>query len=239
MNYSDWVTAICAMLEYTGVITDATSANPTSFVPFNQILPRAIEYTELRMQRDLDFIATTTTANGTMSANSRTVTIPIPSQGPFVVVSEIIPIVANDKQQPLEPVSRAMLDYFWPSEVSPGANIVPVQWTPNDQLTAIVGPAPDQNYQFQVVGTIRFAPLSSTNTSNFLTQFLPDVYLAASMIFFCGYQGLYGAQSDDPTKAQSWEAQYQLLLQSATVEEARKRYADMYPHASDPAPSTG
>lgn len=227
------------MLEYTGAVVDPTSANPTNVPAFNQIIPRAIEYTELRMQRDLDFIATTATANGTMTANSRTITLPIPSQGPFVVVSEIIPIVAGDKQQPLEPISRAMLDYFWPSETSPGANIVPVQWTPNDQLTAIVGPAPDQNYGFQVVGTIRFAPLSSTNPNNFLTQYLPDLYLAASLVFLSGYQRDFGSMSDDPAKAQSWESQYQLLLGSAVVEEARKRYADMYPHASDPAPSTG
>lgn len=239
MNYTDYINAICAMLEYTGAIVDPSSASPTNFVPFNQIIPRAIEYTELRMQRDLDFIATTTTANGTMVANSRTITLPIPSQGAFVVVSEIIPIVAGDKQQPLEPITRSMLDYFWPSELSPGANIVPLQWTPNDQLTAIVGPAPDQNYDFQVVGTTRFPPLSASNTTNFLTQFLPDIYLAASMIFYSGYQRDFGSQSDDPAKAQSWESQYQALLSSAVVEEARKRYADMYPHASDPAPSTG
>lgn len=236
MDYAGWITAICAMIEYP--VVDSSLPNPTGTI-FDTIYPRAIEYTELRMQRDLDFIATTTVANGTMSANSRTVSLPIPSNGPFVVVSQISPIVSGVKQQPLEPITRMMLDYFWPSELSPGANIIPSQWTPNDQLTVIVGPAPDQNYDFEVVGTTRFVPLSASNTSNFLTLFLPDLYIAASMIFWAGYQQSYGSQSDNPQQAQSWENQYQLLLQSAVVEEARKRYADMFPHASDPAPSTG
>lgn len=233
MNYADWINAVCAMIEYQ--VVDANSPTPTETI-FDTVYPRAIEYTELRMQRDLDFIATTTTATGTMSANSRSVSLPVPAQGPFVVLSQISPIIGGVKQQPLEPITRSMLDYYWPSELSPGANILPSQWTPNDQVTFLVGPAPDQNYAFEALGTTRFVPLSATNTSNFLTTYLPDLYLFASMIFFTGYQRDFGQQSDDPKMAQSWESQYQALLSSAVVEEARKRYADMFPHASDPAP---
>lgn len=239
MLYADWINAVCDLLEYQANIVDPTSALPTDSDAFNLIYPRAIEYTELRLQRDLDFIATTTVVTGAMTANSRTVALPVSAQGPFVVVSQVRPLLNGDRQQPLEPVSRTALDFFWPSDQSPGAGILPSQWTPNDEATILVGPAPDIAYGIEILGTTRFLPLSASNTSNFLTFYVPDLYIAASMIFFSGFQRDFGSQSDDPKMAQSWENQYQLLLQSAVVEEARKRYADMFPHSTDPSPVTG
>lgn len=235
MNYPQWVEAVCALLEYQ--VVDPSSATPTDVDAFNAIIPRAIEYTELRMQRDLDFIATTTVnTSGTMTANSRTVTLPVPSVvGAYVVVSQIRPIIGGVRQQPLEPVTRSFLDFVFPNEASLGASYPPVYWTPNDQTSVIVGPAPSSALSFEVLGTTRFAPMSSTNVSNFMSQYLPDLYLAASMIFLSGYQRDFGAQADDPKMALSWEKTYTDLLSSAVVEEARKRYSDMFPHATDPA----
>lgn len=231
MLYKDWINTVCALLEYQ--VTSATSATPTGTV-FDTVYPAAIDYAENRLQRDLDFLASVVTdATGTMSANARLVTLPTGS-GTYIVTSEIRPIVGGVKQQPLEPVTRAFLDFAWPSDVSPGANILPVQWCPYDQSHILVGPAPDQNYAFETVGTQRFAQLSRTNTSNFLTLQVPDLYVAASMIFFTGFQRDFGAQSDDPKMAMSWEEQYKTLLTSAVTEEARKKFEDMFPRPSRP-----
>lgn len=232
MLYSGWIKAVCSVLEYT--VVNATSATPTDDDDFNAVIPDAIDYVENRLQRDLDFVASTATSiAGTMTANSRTVTLPT-NLGTYIVASQIRPIVEGIRQQPLEPVSRPFLDFAWPNEASMGANTLPQQWCPNDQASVLVGPAPDQNYPFEVVGTVRFPQLSATNTSNFLTLQVPDLYVAASLVFFFGYQRDFGAQAEDPGTAQSWENQYQTLLKSAQVEEARKEFMDMSPSPSKP-----
>ena len=66
--------------------------------------------------------------------------------------------------------------------------------------------------------------MSVTNTSTQLTNFFPDLFIAASMIFATGYQRDFGAQSDNPAQGQSWENQYDLLIKSALTEEARKKF---------------
>ena len=93
-----------------------------------------------------------------------------------------------------------------------------------DQFNIIVGPWPNVSYNLEVIGTIRPQPLSASNPNTFLTQYLPDVFLAASMIFATGYQRDFGSQSDNPQQGQSWENQYQLLMQSDSAEELLKKY---------------
>lgn len=239
MNYAAWVNAVCTVLEYQ--VVAATTATPTG-TEFDVMIPSAIDYTENRLQRDLDFIASSATRTGSMVANQRSQALPTAASGgmagTYIVASQIRLIIGGVRQQPLEPVTRAFLDYVWPNEASlvdsAGAAVAPVQWCPNDQANVLIGPAPASTLAFEVVGTQRFLQMSSTNTSNFLSLQVPDLYVAASLVFLSGYQANYGSQSEDPAQAQSWENQYQLLLKSAVIEEARKNYMDMSPSPSNP-----
>jgi hypothetical protein len=104
---------------------------------------------------------------------------------------------------------------------------IPALFAMIDQNDIIVGPAPISAFGVEVIGTIRPTPLSSTNTTTFLTSNLPDLFMAASMVFASGYMRNFGAQSDDPAKAVSWESQYQALFASAKGEETRKRFAGL------------
>lgn len=328
MDYAGFITAVTDILNY--VVIDATSASPTDDPAFNAIIPSMINYTELRLQRDLDFIATTVTATGTMVPNKRILTLPsvdlpavsnlpvllgkpvaagsvitttagqqlfnvywplhnmqqgqmvaflvpikvggltlggdfiviavvdpnnitliassnadtsdtatVVGNGLFIVTTQISPIVDGVRQPPMEPVTRDYLDFAWPSDQSPGAGVVPYQWCPNDQSAVLIGPAPDQAYGFEVVGTMRFPQLSATNYQNFLTLNVPDLYVACAMIYATGYQRDFSAQSEDPKMAQSWENQYQMLLKGAVVEEVRKNYANMFPSPSNPSTLQG
>jgi len=106
-------------------------------------------------------------------------------------------------------------------------NVQPIYWCPNDEFSALIAPSSAVNMNFSTVGTIRFTPLSSTNTSNFLSQYLPDLYVAAALLWLAGYQ------RDTELQAQ-WEKTYMGLLNSAVVEEARKKFADMFPRPSKP-----
>lgn len=207
---------------------------------FQTFVPGCIDYTELRMQRDLDLLATRvidTTASFTIQ--SRTFTYPT-AGGSFVVVEEINAISPAGStpgagtRNPLVAVSKQFLDAVYPSATATTG--VPAFFAPLSQTQALVGPAADGAYVAEVIGTVRVTALSSTNATNFLSTNLPDLYLAASMVYATGYMRDFGAQADSPAQGQSWEQQYGKLLASAQVEELRKKYQSQGWTSEQPSP---
>jgi hypothetical protein len=70
-----------------------------------------------------------------------------------------------------------------------------------------------------VIGTV-----ASNASTTFISLYLPDVFIMASMIYISAYQRNFGRANDDPQMAVTYESQYQALLKSALVEEARKQF---------------
>jgi hypothetical protein len=219
LTYSQYVAELANL-----TVIDSSNAN------FQANLPSVIDYAELRIQRDLNLLQTvvqdtsTTTTSGT-----RTVTIP----SAFVVVNAVN-VITGTSRVPLTPVSRDVIDVLWPDT---GQTAVPAMYSMVTQWLMLLGPTPNATYTLQVVGTQRFQPLSDSNTTTFISTYLPDLFLAASMVFMAGYMRDFGAQTDDPKMAQSWETQYQLLKASANDEELRKHYwaSSWSPHPVSPA----
>jgi hypothetical protein len=188
----------------------------------------AIDYAEQRLYRELDLLATRVAdANFAFTPNNRNFTLPTDAVN-FLVVEQInaitpaFTLASNGTRNPLTRTSRDWIDWCYPiSTLNTG---VPMFWAMTSNTTIIVGPPPDAAYTVEVIGTERPTPLSATNSATYLTSFLPDLWLAATMIFGMGYQRDFGAQSDTPQGAQSWEATYQNLIQSANIEEIRKKY---------------
>ena len=92
------------------------------------------------------------------------------------------------------------------------------------QDSLYVGPYPDQNYPVEIQGTYRPEPLSLTNPTTYITEYLDDLFIAASMVFASGYMRDFGAQADNPAQAQSWENQYQLIVKGANLEALRQKF---------------
>jgi hypothetical protein len=192
---------------------------------FTTILPQMITYAENRMYRDLDFLFTTTAVTGyPLVPGSRSLTVP---EGTFVVTEQINVITPAGTinpdlgtRNPCLPASKEYLDAVYGSSTATG---LPQYFTAFNDNIYYVGPFPDQQYYVEIVGTYRPNSLSATNTETFISKYLPDVLIMASMIFVSGYQRNFGRASDDPAMAQSYEGQYQILLKGATVEEARKK----------------
>jgi hypothetical protein len=191
------------------------------------LLPSCIDYAELRIYRDLDLISTVTPslAFSTVANQSRVTITP----GTFVTLQNInvvTPVGTSDPEQgtrvPLLPVSKEFLQYSWPSASNSG---VPQYFAMLKDNVFSLGPWPDNAYTLEIIGTQRPASLAPSNATTFISQYLPDLLLMASMIFISGYQRNFGRQSDDPQMAQSYESQYQNLLKGATVEEYRKKFA--------------
>jgi hypothetical protein len=230
LNYTDYIAIMCKLLTY--------NLNDDGFLAW---LPRMIDYAEQRIYREGDFL-TTVVSDSTVAttANTRIVNLPT-DQYLFVVqdVNIITPFGTTNPElgtrNPLTKTTKEWLNQAWPSAT--GATVPKYVATQSDQ-TFLLGPWPDQAYTVEFVGTIRPAPLSPTNTTTFLTLHLPDLFIAASMIFGTGLQRDFGAQSEDPQAGQSWQSQYDKLIASTSMEEMRKKWMSGQSSAPATAGST-
>jgi len=231
LTYTTYTTTLANLM--------ATTASDTNFI---QIEPSIIDYAEQRCYRELDLLATRVTDQGTATANSRSFTTPA-NNGTFVVVEGVnvyTPVSTTTTRNQLAPASRETIDQLWPSETAASAATVPTMYATFTQSTGntqiLFGPPPGAAFNVEVYGTIRPTPLSVSNTTTFLTTYLPDLFLAASMVFASGYQKNFSAMSDDPQMGATWEKEYKILLQSANVEEMRKKYVSQGFTDKQPAP---
>lgn len=207
MNYLEYVRAIQSELV---IPTDNVDQN------FQNILPRMIEYAELRIYRELDFLYTETSATALCTANSRNVTVPT---NIFIVnsLNLITPSSTTDPELgtrvPLERVSLEFMNATWPTAATTG---VPKQYALLDNTSARFAPTPASAYTAEFIGIYRPTPLSSTNTTTFISTNLPDLFLQASLIFGFQYQQY-------PEAMASAEQAYQTLRAGVSLETLRQK----------------
>lgn len=202
------------------------SSNDVNFQTFQ---PGCIDYAEQRLYRELDLLFTLIDdQTGVLSSGVQTFSIST-SIGTFITVDAINVITpvgllptTGGTRNPLVPVSYEFIFNNYPTAVS-AATGVPEYFAMRSNTLVTLGPAPDAGYSVEVVGVQRPAPLSAANSSTILTQYVPDLFMAASLVFGFGYMRDFGGQSDNPQGSQSWEAQYQLLVKSAAVEQFRAK----------------
>lgn len=214
------------------VVDVATDTN------FATILPQMITYAENRIYRDLDFLFTSTSLTGyQLAAGSRSLTIP---QGSLVVSEQINIItpagVTNPDlgtRNPCLPTTKEFLDAVYGSAASAG---IPQYFVPFNDNLFLFGPFPNDNYYVEIIGTYRPDSLSATNPTTFISLYLPDLFIMASMIYISAYQRNFGRMNDDPQMAVTYESQYQALLKGAGVEEARKKFEASGWSSQSPSP---
>lgn len=229
LNYSSYVQQIATM-----AVVPVTDPN------FTIIIPSMIDYAELRMQRDLDFLSTQT-SNSSYSFSSGNNTLTIPSTG-FVVLQTIEVINGSGVSTPLLPVGKEYIQNVFGGGSTTGVPVVFAVYGGDAATTGltsqniIVGPTPDSSYSVRLTGTIRSSPLSATNTTTFISTYLPDLFIMASMVYISAYQRNFGRINDDPAMAQTYESQYQGLLKSAMVEENRKKFQSAAWTSYSPSP---
>ncbi len=227
LDYNQYVTELALL-----AVVSPTDPN------FVSNLPSAITYGENRIYRDLQLLATQV-ANTSYACTALNRIVAIPS-GTFVTIQNVNIITpagttnpTNGTRNPVLPVTKEYLDNVWGS--STGA-AVPTGFALLSDTQIIFGPWPDQNYTVELVGTFRPESLSLSNPTTFISLYLPDLFLMASMIQVSGYQRNFGAQAGDPAMAQSYEAQYQALLKGATMEAFMQRFEASGWTAMSPSP---
>lgn len=229
-------------LNYTSFVTDLANliVVPETDPGYQTALPNIIDDAEQRLYRELDLLSTVTRQNGPLTPNNRNFTLPL-AGGRFVVVEQMNAITPpgttnpdSGTRLPMNPVSKEVLDILGNS---PSYTGVPTMYAPISQQDWIVGPAwPDAAYTIEVVGTIRPAPLSNTNQNTFLTDYLPDVFMAAALVMSAGYQKNFSAMGDNPQAGVTWETHVKVLLDSAKVEELRKKFGSQGWTSKSPDP---
>jgi len=227
LTYATYKTQIATL-----AVVAETDAN------FLTILPMAITYAENRIYRDLDFLNTSTSGVFTATSGSRVLTIP---EGTFVVTEQINVITPVGQSDPNAatrnnclPVTKEWLDIVYGSAATTG---LPKYFVPFNDNVFYLGPVPDAAYSVEIVGTYRPDSLSATNTSTFISLYLPDLMLMASMIYVAAYQRNFSsAMGNDPQMPVTYETQYQTLLKGAMVEEARKKFESSGWSSQSPAP---
>ena len=217
---------VAGTTSYIGQISTMAVVDPTD-TAFLTILPQMITYAENRIYRDVDFLFTSisTTAYG-CTVGSRIIAVPT---GTFVVPEQINVLTPAGTTNPdlgtrvpLLPTTKEYLDAVWGASSSTG---VPKYFVPFDDYTFLIGPYPDAAYKVEIVGTYRPESMSATNKTTFISLYLPDVFIMASMIYISAYQRNFSSASgNDPQMPVTYETQYQTLLKSALSEENRKKF---------------
>lgn len=203
---------------------------------FQTLIPQALSNAELRIQRDVQLLPLQTSNGYTLTAGNNTLSI---SVSDFVIVQTFW-VNVNGSLTPLTPVSKEWLQNVYPGM---GVQGPPEYFAPigGDFATAgatsnifQLGPVPDSAYPLTIFGMVRmpslyqFATNGPASTSyTFISEWLPDLLMAAAMSWVTAFQRDFGAQGqvDEAGMGVSWEATYQGLLKGAITEEAQKRFA--------------
>jgi hypothetical protein len=236
LSYNQWVQQVGVLaVELTSETAGVYSFNSA---PLEQSVPQILNYAELRIQRDLDLLASQTSNLYTLTAGQQALAISI---NDFLTVQTIEAVQTNGgtvvSSVPLLPVSKEMIQNVYGGLVGAGLPMYFAMYGDafgdgaNSNNTIIFGPVPSYAFQLRVTGTIRTPSLYSFASSGpadagstYISTYYPDMLVMASMIFVSAYQRNFSATSDSPDMGQSYEKQYQALLPSALAEENRKKF---------------
>ncbi len=224
------VMAVVTVQESTGVYVGVDPA-------FNTLIPQMLAYAENRISRDLDLLAAQTSNTYTLTAGTPALQIPITD---FLAVQTVsIAQIAGGKtvsESPLLPTSREFIQNVYGgigNQGQPkyyamtGDNFGDGADTYNNIL---LGPTPNYAYTVRISGAIRppslysYAVTGVADTSyTYISQYLPDLLVMASMVYISAFQRNFSATSDDVEMSMSYEKQYQILRLGAVPEENRKK----------------
>lgn len=193
---------------------------------FIKELPNAIDYATYRINRELNLL-TTVVSNSTLALTASTRSLGFTTAN-INVLSEVNIITPAGQtnpelgtRNPCTVCDKSYLNMVYNSTANAAR---PLNFALQDNVTLLFGPFPDQNYTVELLGTVWPQVLSSAQTTTWISTYLPDLFIAASMVFFAGAQKNFSAISDDPQAGTTWESQYAKLRDSASVEDARRRF---------------
>lgn len=235
LSFNAWVQAV-------GVMSVALTQNNSGVwgfqdAPLQNVLPQILSYAEGRIQRDIDALQARSFNTYTLTQGNNLLQIPVTD---FLVIETIEATQSSNgvvvNSTPMIPVSKEFIQNCYSGVFSSGYPKYYAMYGDtfgngaNTNVNVLVGPSPNFAYPVRVTGVIRmpslyqFATAGVADTSyTYVSQWLPDLLLMASMIFISGYQRNFSANSDSKDMPVNYEQQYRTLLAGAIGEENRKK----------------
>lgn len=235
LTYSSFVSQIATITAITSNVLVNGDNN------FAGIMGGIIDYIEGRLWRELDLpIVSVTDTSVSCSSGVRTVNLSTAQGEPLVIETLNLLSSAGATSSfatriPLVPANKAVIDAVYPSAASSNCG-QPQYFARISNVQLMLGPTPDQPYGLESIVTTRPAPLSASNSSTWLSQNVPELMVAGGMIFAAGHMRDFGAQSDNPQMAQSWEGQYQNLMKSMNIDALRMSFESVAWTGLQPSP---
>lgn len=227
-------------------ITNFTSGGGAVDAFFAQLYPEAIRYAEARIYRELVLLNQRTTDNSLVTVAASRV-LNLSAMTTQVIVPEGLSLItpsgtgspALGTRVPFDEASLDVIDLMWPIEGVTGTpsitDFTSRMWALLDDHTLVIAPTPDAAYTASITGLFQPLPLSSTTTTTYLSTAYPDLLEAACMVYLCGaILKNFGAKSDNPMQALSWEMEVTKLMGLAKDEEHRRR--GLKPNVASNAP---
>jgi len=235
LSFNAWVQAVGVM----AVAQTQNNSGVWGFVdaPLQTVLPQILSYAEARIQRDIDALQARSSNTYALTVSNNLLQIPV---NDFLVIETLEwTQVSNNvvvNSTPLIQVSKEFIQNCYSGVFSTGMPKYYAMYGDNfgdganTNVNVLLGPAPNFAYPVRVTGVIRmpslyqFASAGLANTSyTYISEWLPDLLLTASMVFISAYQRNFSANSDDPGMPVNYEKQYRTLLAGAIAEENRKK----------------
>lgn len=198
---------------------------------FQEITPQMLNYAELRIQRDLDLLASQAANTYTLTAGDPILSLPVDD---FLTVQTLA--VKAPGAIPLLPVSKEFIQNVYGG---PGGQGTPRYFAmvgddfgdgADSFNNVYLGPTPNFAYSIRVTGTIRtpslykYATFGVADTEyTYISSYYPDMLIMASLIYISAFQRNFGPTSDTPESGMTYEKQYQALRLGAIEEENRKK----------------
>jgi hypothetical protein len=235
LSFNGWVQNVGQM----AVVQTNEAGGVWGFVDaeLQTILPQILSYSEGRIQRDLDLLASKTSNQYTLTAGTNLLSIPV---GDFKTVDTLQGAMTYNgtviNSWPLTPVSKEYIQTVFNSQQTTGQPRVYAMVGDNfgdganTYNNVLFGPYANSNYTVIVNGTIwtpslyTYATAGAADTSyTYISTYYPDLLMMASLIYISAFQRNFSATSDSADMGQSYEKQYQALRLGAVAEENRKK----------------
>ena len=180
-------------------------------------IPTFIMLAEQVIAADLKFL-------GNLTVNTSTLT-----QGDAVIQKPArwhktvsMNITVNGKRQPVLIRKYEYIRNYWPDPTKVGT---PEFYCDYDYTHWLIGPTPDQAYNFEVLYYERVQPLDSSNQTNWFTTYAPQALLYGSLL-----QAMPFLRNDE--RIPTWQAQYDQIMNVLKAED-KLRIADRQAIAVD------
>ena len=205
---------------------------------FQNIIPNMLNYSELRIQRDIDLLASQSSNTYTLTAGQQVFSLPVDD---FLTVQTLEIAQTSGASvvnaTPLLPTSKEFIQNCYSGLASAGTPQYFAMYGDtfgNEQdanTNILLGPPPNYAYTLRVTGTCRSPSLYKNATAGiadteytYISEFFPDLLVLASMIYITMFQRNFGPVSDTPDSGMTYEKQYQALRIGAIQEENRRKF---------------